>query len=461
MEIRMDLKPLTKAIAFTTLSAAVLAPSLAQAAFIEDTKASLTMKNFYINNDNRDGGVDDKQWGQGFILNVQSGFTEGTVGFGLDAVAMWGIKLDDSSTSSKNGRGSSQLFPTKSNGHATDDFAKLGVTAKARISKSEARVGTLQPNLPILKSNDGRLLPQMFNGGQITMNEIENLSVVAGLLNNAVGRASSNRTGLSVAGGKEDSNKFWFAGADYKVMPDLTLQYYYANLEDFYKQNFLGLNHTFNIADNQSFNTDVRYFRTKADGNNKSVAGRAAGYSTGGYTKTSIQNNKGEYASNGKIDNNTWSLAFTYKIDKHSIMLGHQRVSKNSDFTQLNQGGLGEGAQGASVWLHTDRLINNFAGAGTKSSWVDYKYDFAGVGVPGLKAGVSYTKGTSMYYRDKNGTVGKGKQWERDFAADYTIQEGTFKNLTFSWRNGMLRGHNAQASQDHNRLYVTYTLPLL
>ncbi|MFT0211176.1 OprD family outer membrane porin [Pseudomonas sp. F1_0610] len=443
----MDLKPLTKAIAFTTLSAAVLAPSLAQAAFVEDAKASLTMKNFYINNDNRDGGVDDKQWGQGFILNVQSGFTEGTVGFGLDAVAMWGIKLDDSSTSSKKGRASSQLFPTKTNGHSTDDFAKLGVTAKARISQTEARVGTLQPNLPILKTNDGRLLPQMFNGGQITMNEIENLSVVAGLLNNAVGRASSNRTGLSVSGSAEDSNKFWFAGADYKVMPDLTLQYYYANLEDFYKQNFLGLNHTFNIADNQSFNTDIRYFSTKADGNNKSDSKRG-NYAIGGYTKN----------GNGKIDNNTWSLAFTYKLDKHSIMLGHQRVSKNSDFTQLNQGGLGEGAQGASVWLHTDRLINNFATAGTKSSWVDYKYDFAGVGVPGLKAGVSYTKGTNMYL--KNTT--KGHQWERDIALDYTIQEGTFKNVTFSARNGTLRGHNgAVKDTDHNRVYVTYTLPLL
>lgn len=453
----MDLKPLTKAIAISTLTAAVLAPSLAQAAFIEDSKANLTLRNFYINNDDRQqSGTDEHQWGQGFILNVQSGFTEGTVGFGLDAVAMWGIKLDDSSTASKDGRASSQLFPTKRSGHATDDFAKLGVTAKARISKTEARVGTLQPNLPILKTNDGRLLPQMFNGGQITSNEIENLTVTAGLINNVVGRASTNRTGLSVAGSKEESNKFWFAGADYKLLPELTLQYYYANLEDFYKQNFLGLNHTFTIAENQSFNTDVRYFRTTADGDNKSASGRAKGYTAGGYTKN----------GNGKIDNNTWSLAFTYKLDKHSIMLGHQRVSKNSAFVQPNQGGIGEGAQGGSVWLHTDRLINNFSAAGTKSTWIDYKYDFADLGVPGLKAGVSYTKGSSMMNSNANGS--RGHQWERDIAVDYTIQEGTFKNVTFSLRNGTLRGNNDNVSNkvatrdtDHNRVFVSYTLPLL
>src|SRR5690606_12256895 len=130
-----------------------------------------------------------------------------------------------------------------SDGSAVDEFSKAGATAKVRVSKTEGRIGTLMPKLPILVSNDGRLLPQMFEGGMITSNEIDNLTLTAGQIEHATSRASSNSTGLSVAGGSEASNKFYFAGGDWKVNSDLTAQYYYANLEDYYKQHFAGLGH--------------------------------------------------------------------------------------------------------------------------------------------------------------------------------------------------------------------------
>src|SRR3546814_9284751 len=91
---------------------------------------------------------------------------------------------------------------------AADQWARLGATAKMRVSKTEMRYGTLQPKLPILVSNDGRLLPQTFEGGQVTSNEIDNLTFTAGQLEHATGRASSDRAGLAVAGGSQESNKF-------------------------------------------------------------------------------------------------------------------------------------------------------------------------------------------------------------------------------------------------------------
>ena len=55
-----------------------------------------------------------------------------------------------------------------------------------------------------------------------------------------------------------------------------------------------------------------------------------------------------------------------------------------------------------------------------------------------------------------------GKEWERDFDVSYTIQEGTFKNLAFRWRNAMVRSNAAATGGDldENRLIVSYTLPL-
>jgi len=62
--------------------------------FLEDSKASLSMRTLYFNSDNRDGSADPsktEEAAQGFVLRYESGFTQGTLGFGLDAQALQGI----------------------------------------------------------------------------------------------------------------------------------------------------------------------------------------------------------------------------------------------------------------------------------------------------------------------------------------------------------------------------------
>lgn len=441
----------------TSLALAVAASTLglsqvASADFIGDSKANLALRNFYFDNDvkntaNNDAAV--REWGQGFIFNYTSGFTEGTVGFGVDAIGMLGVRLDGGGRVGKadRSRNPGALFPLESDNSAVDDFSKGGLTAKVRFSKTEARIGTLMPKLPILTSNDGRLLPQMFEGGQITSNEIDNLTLTAGQIEHAVGRASSNSTSLSVDGravGQADSNKFYFAGGDWKINKDLTAQYYYANLDDFYKQHFAGLGHNLALGEG-SLKTDLRYFRTTSDGKNSNAAGRAAGYTA--------NNTFGD--GTGEIDNNTWSAAFTYSLGSHALMLGYQRVSEDSNFVQLNQGGV-EGSAGASVYLLTDRLNHNFTRAGERTTFGQYSYDFASVGVPGLKASVAYLKGTNI--QRANGE--QNKEWERDIAVDYAFQEGALKGVGLGLRHGVLRG-DAATDADQTRLIVSYTLPLL
>jgi len=430
----------------------VFAQTAGAAGFVEDSKLSLSSRTMYFNGDNREGGADNRESGQGFKLDYISGFTEGTVGFGVDAQALWGIHLDG-------GRGkhpdNSSFFPSDSDGSAASQWARFGANAKARFSKTEVHFGSaLAPNLPILVSNDGRLLPQTFEGGTIQSKEIDNLTINAGQLTHAMGRASSNRTGLSVAGATADSNKFRYGGLDYKLTPDLTLQYYYSNLEDFYKQHFLGATHVFKIADDQSFKTDLRYFDSSSDGNN----GHGGGYNF---------SNNGGYAKNtGKVDNKTWSAMFTYTLGGHALMLGRQQVSDDGGFVWLNQGnvvdgnGRPEGAGGASFYLFTDSMINQFARAGENTNFGQYSYDFASLGVPGLKASVSYLRGDDIRYKSGHGTY---NEWERDARVDYTIQQGTLKGLGFSLRQGVYRGGSSEASadQDQTRFIVNYTYSFL
>jgi hypothetical protein len=253
----------------STLALAVMTAALAQqsvaAGFIEDSKATLDLRNFYINNDNRDSDTKaakaqnyQSEWGQGFDLRFTSGFTRGTVGLGVDAISLLGVKLDSSHAKHGNPTGAlagGNVFPTDGD-EAVDDFASLGLTAKAKVSQTELRLGTLTPKNPVVVTNDTRLVTQTFQGGQIQSNDIKDLTLTAGQLEHAKGRNSTDEKGLSIAGanGGSDyrkatlSNKFYYGGADYKLTKDLTASYYYGNLKDFYKQNFLGLVHNWSIG---------------------------------------------------------------------------------------------------------------------------------------------------------------------------------------------------------------------
>ncbi|UVM50804.1 MULTISPECIES: OprD family porin [unclassified Pseudomonas] len=445
----------------STLALAVAVGVLAQqagaAGFIEDSKATLGLRNFYINTDNRDSaastaaGVQNKneEWGQGFDLRFTSGYTQGTVGFGIDAIGLLGVRLD--SGGGTNGATSTSyggtVFPSKSNGEAVDNFSSLGLTAKAKISQTELKLGTLQPKLPVIVTNDGRMLPQTFQGGQITSNEIKDLTLVGGQIEHAKGRNSSNNEELSIAGANahtaagRDSNKFIYGGGDYKITKDLTAQYYYGNLEDFYKQHFLGLVHNWSIGPGV-LKSDLRYFNSKDDGAN----GHNSSYYTSGYYPDSTPKTK------GKVDNNLYSGLFLYTVEGHTFGGGYQVSSGNSDFPWLNQG------DGSSAYLTTDMQIQKFARAGERTWQARYSYDFAKVGLPGATAGIVYLKGDDI----DNASGDNLSEWERDLTLSYVVPEGKLKNLGFTWKNAMWRNDvPGQRDQDENRLIVSYSIPLL
>ena len=152
----------------------------------------------------------------------------------------------------------------------------------------------------------------------------------------------------------------------------------------------------------------------------------------------------------GEVDNDTWSALFTFSLGGHALSAGYQQVEGDSNFPFLNQG------DGATAYLITDRQIGKFLSAGERTWLAEYAYDFSKVGVPGLKATVTYLSGDNI-----DSATGEQKEWERDFRLDYVLQEGALKGLGVSWRNATLRGNTSAADQDENRLIVSYTLPLL
>lgn len=437
----------------STLALAVAVGVMAQqagaAGFIEDSKATLGLRNFYINTDNRDAAATTnkaEEWGQAFDLRFTSGYTQGTVGFGLDAIGLLGIKLDSgggTNGASNNSYGGT-IFPSKSNGEAVDNYSSLGLTAKAKISQTELKLGTLQPKLPVIVTNDGRLLPQTFQGGQVTSNDIKDLTLIGGQIEHAKGRNSSNNEELSIAGANgrtasgRDSNKFIYGGGDYKITKDLTAQYYYGNLQDFYKQHFVGLLHNWAIGPGV-LKSDLRYFNSRSDGAN----GHDSNYYTTGYYGGSV--------TKGKVDNNLYSGLFLYSVAGHTFGGGYQVSNGDSDFPWLNQG------DGSSAYLTTDMQITKFARSGERTWQGRYSYDFAKLGVPGLTAGIIYLRGDNI-----GNATGDKSEWERDITVGYVVPEGKFKNVGVMWKNATWRNDiPGQRDQDENRLIVSYAFSLL
>ncbi|WP_339906565.1 OprD family outer membrane porin, partial [Pseudomonas guineae] len=143
------------------VAASTLGLSLSQAAFadfIGDSKATLEARNFYFNRDFREGTGQSKreEWAQGFILRADSGFTEGTVGFGLDAIGMVGFKLDSGGGTSGTDLlvpdGPANIQPNGSQDYSSD----LAVAAKAKVSNSTLRVGSMQFKNMAIASSDSR-----------------------------------------------------------------------------------------------------------------------------------------------------------------------------------------------------------------------------------------------------------------------------------------------------------------
>jgi hypothetical protein len=416
---------------------------LVNAEFLKDSQAQLSYKNYYYNNDNRNGAADPSkiaEWGHGLTFGYQSGYTQGVVGFGLDALGMVGMKLD----SGKGRHLGSSMMPTESDGRGVDEWSRLGITGKAKFRETSLFYGTLRPSLPVILTNDARVLTQTYQGGQIVIKDLPQLTFTGGRITRATARASTDRTGLAITGGTEESDGFTFAGADWTPQKSLKLQYYFGQLDDYYTQHFLGAVHQWDFSEGQLFKTDLRYFHTSSSGRNSQGT---AGYRISGFTRD----------GNGEIDNETWSAMGVYGFSSHTLTAGYQVVSGGSNFPQVAQGSLPDkGAVGSTLYLFTDRLIQSFNRAGERTYFGQYAYDFAGLGAPGLRASLTYLKGSDIKTDGGNDL----REWERDFIVDYAVQSGLLKGLGVAWLNGKSNSEVSR-NQDQNRVILSYTIPIL
>ncbi|QCI12934.1 OprD family porin [Pseudomonas putida] len=401
----------------------------AQAGFVEDGKASLELRNFYFDRDfHGDAATQSRrgEWAQGFMLKWQSGYSDGVLGLGLDAVGMLGIKLDSSPERSGTG-----LLPRGSDKRAVDDYGKAVATLKARLAQSELRVGGLSPQLPLLASNYSRLFPQWFNGAQWVSKDLDNVTLTLLQVDATKLRDSTDfedLTAMAQQGAYSatvTSDRLYYAGADYQPLKNLTLSLHSSQLEDLFRRDFVGFKYKLGLGPGEVF-TEWRWFNAREQGR----------------------------ALLGEVDNRTLSTHFGYSLAGHTFSGGYQKIDGDTAYAYVG---------GTDTYLFSEQQVSTFALANERAWMLRYDYNFAALGVPGLTFNVRYVKGDQVDPQRIATTKGRalaarggeGEEWERTTDITYVVQSGLFRNVSLRWRNASMRSNFADAA-DENRVIVGY-----
>ncbi|PNG01102.1 OprD family porin [Stutzerimonas kunmingensis] len=390
--------------------------------FVEDASLDLLLRNTYFNRDYKDGAPDRRSWGQGFITTFESGFTQGTIGVGVDAFGLLGVRLDGGE-----GYSYDAMFERDSNEKPERDLSQAGAAIKAQFSNTVIKYGNQMPMMPVLACDDSRLLPQSFTGTLITSNQIEGLELNVGRFTAESGMPSSSRD----SGELNSADVF---GGTYQVNENLSTSLYFSDVEDVYEKKYANVNYVVPMGSEQALSLDFNIYKAE-------------------YDDETVPN---DFFGDGTLgdDSTIWSLAAKYSTGAHAFILAHQRVSGDAGYAY----DLGDG--GSAIWV-ANSFYSDFNWKDERSYQASYELDFSTFGAPGLFWKTAYVYGDNI---DTAG--GEGKEREFFNQVQYVVQSGPAKDLSLKLRNSIYRSNNAlrdAGSPDLNeiRAFIEYPLSIL
>jgi hypothetical protein len=403
--------------------------------FFDDAKSDVLLRNFYLSNDYRSptpSGKNYKQeWAQGFIGNFSSGFTEGTVGFGIDAHAFAGLKLDGGKGHSGTG-----LLPVDSDGRSENNYSSAGGAFKLKVSRTTLAFGEMTVETPVFDTSDKRLQPEYATGFLLNSAEFDNVNLVAGHFTAFKNQDSSSGQGDFYGyGANTEAGGISFVGADLFGSSPVGGALYASELSDTWHQYYGNLHFK-----QSGVLLDANLYHTRDTG--RAVA--------------------------GEIDNTALSLSGKYSFGPHAVMLGWQRINGDTPFDFVG---------GDSIYLANSIKYADFNGANERSWQARYDLDLGAFGIPGLNFMTRYVSGShidgthapkggaynpfdadSGDYQPQQGSG--GKHWERDIDLKYVVQSGAAKDLSVQLSHVTHRANEAQAGDDIDRIYVVVQYPL-
>lgn len=383
---------------------------------------------YYKSDGSRHDSHSRDNWVQGTILNYSSGFTQGTVGFAVEAAGYNAIALEQGRAAVA---GPNNRTLTHSDGDPVGQWSKMGLAnVKARLSNTTLTVGRQSVDTPMIAYIGNRALPSSFQGAFLHSAEFENLSLDLGTFDRVSPRTEQSlskfRSEYSATGVETDRAST--AGINYQPLKSLSTSFYATKVEDFWNQYYVGASHVLGDSAALSLSTGLNYYKTVDAGSKKM----------------------------GEIDNDTYSVSFGLTHQAHTLSASWQQVNGNEYFDYLHETN--------GIFL-ANSLLSDFNGPNEKSLQISYVLNMAQYGVPGLKFNLynargwgidgTHYKGTAYDVRGMDGET----HYEWGIGTSYAVQSGALKDTSIRATYTAHRASKAQADGSLDELRIVTTIP--
>ncbi len=348
-----------------------------------------------------------EETGLGLLVQYESGFTQGTVGVGVDAHVLSTLLLD-----SGTGRWAEDMFAADSNGDVENTQSEYGAAIKARVSDTVLKHGNMQIDTPVFATDD-TLVPEIATGSLLTSDDIEGVTLTLGRFTGLSSMVQTTRddTGLTSAS---------FFGINGEFCENASAAFYASDVKDHFRKVYLNLNHGFELGEERSLEIDFNAYRTKDQ----------------------------DAALSGLVDSRIWSLSAGYTFGAHTLTLGYQRASGTGGYVYGVDGG-------SAIYLGNSVVYSDFIGEDERSWRVRYDLDMEAFGVPGLALATTYTQGDDI-------DMGAGltaREQEFDVEIGYTVQSGVAKDLSIALESAVYRATNGY-DDDVNEVRLSFEYPI-
>lgn len=370
-------------------AAATLGTTATNAEFIDDSQVQLKLKNFYL--DRQYDDLPQNNWGswsQGITLDAKSGYANlGVVKVGADILVQHAVRLNG------HDKNADWVLPY-SNDKQASDFGKVGATLKAKVSQTELKVGEILPVSPVLLVDPSRQLLTTYRGVWLESKELKNSKLTLAYIDGMNARYDNQFQDLSLFPNSNPdtakaANAMYIVGIDHQFNEKMGASYWYADVQNIYKQHYIGVNYNRELTEKIKLISHIRYFDNSESGDKLY----------------------------GEINNQALSVGAKVNHGAHTFGLGYQQMFGDNAFPTL------------AGWVPQPYLVNwgvaTFTHVNEKSWGFTYAYDFSELDAKGLSA-------TAVYFTGSDADVA-GKQAQKsdeiNLILNYTLSEGKFKGL--------------------------------
>lgn len=392
--------------------------------FIEDSTLTSMTRSMYMNSDYDEASLktedkkivegtavpsskQDEDWGIGQKFKFESGFSQGTIGVGIDAFAMSAMRINGGLSNTDNG-----MFGTRANsGDIKDTQSKTGAAIKFRISDTILKYGDQAVDTPVFETKDNRLIEQTATGTLINTDElVEGLGITAGHFTALGSQTNMERD----SEGLTSADIFY---AKYDINDNLKTAVAASDIEDYFGKRYVNLNYKMPLSQSSKLEFDLNGYRTIS---------------------------KGEKIA-GNVDNHIWSMATSYGHGAHSVTLAYQRSTGDNGYYH--------GIDGA-IDLANSMQYSDFSSKNERSWKGEYNVDMAEYGYPGLTFMAGYAGGNHIAT-----DAGEGEEHEFNLETEYVMQEGVAKDLSLKLSSSLYRT-TSNNGKDCNSLSIAVGYPL-